>query len=88
MPDHVKLTGTDHQIKWDVERRVLSSDPRLAASFQKEQIFIKIFNQIYIFLEPALLDTMNNFCYLNALKWISGVLVYGITYLTLIHMIQ
>ena len=77
----------DHQIKWDVERRVWSSDPRLVASFQKEQIFI--FIQIYIFLEPALLDTMNNFrYYLDSLKWISGVLVYGITYLTLIYMIQ
>ena len=30
VPDHVKLTGTDHQIKRDAERRVWSSDPRLS----------------------------------------------------------
>ena len=30
VPDHVKLTGTDHQIKRDAERRVWSSDPLLS----------------------------------------------------------
>ena len=30
MPYHVKLTGTDHQIKRDAGRRVWSSDPRLS----------------------------------------------------------
>ena len=30
VPDHVKLKGTDHQIKRDTERRVWSSDPRLS----------------------------------------------------------
>ena len=28
--DHIKLTGMDHQIKWDAEPRVWSSDPRLS----------------------------------------------------------
>ena len=30
VPDHLKLTGTDHQIKRDAECRVWSSDPRLS----------------------------------------------------------
>ena len=30
VPDHIKLTGMVHQIKWDAECRVWSSDPRLS----------------------------------------------------------
>ena len=30
VPDHVKLTGSDHQIKREAERRVWSSDPHLS----------------------------------------------------------
>ena len=30
VPDHVKLTGTDHQIKRDAPHLVWSSDPRLS----------------------------------------------------------
>ena len=30
VPVYIKLTGTDHQIKRDAERRVWSSDPRLS----------------------------------------------------------
>ena len=37
VPDHVKLTGTDHQIKWDAQRWVWSSD--LGLSSRSDLVF-------------------------------------------------
>ena len=69
VPDHVKLTSTDHQIKRDAERRVWSSDPRLSTrtwSAITDQVFVIMINFLYTFptlskiFEKNILDHLFN----------------------------